>query len=472
MIKDYWWGKENGKRKMPWISWDMMLRPKCRGGIGFRDMRLFNQALLARQAWRLIQFPNTLCAQLLRAKYYPNGSLLDTVFTGNKSTTWTTIEYGLELFKKGAIWRIGNGVSVRAWRDPWIPRSTVFKPISQQGRCRMRWVSDFIQHDGTWDIQRLRQYFLPIDVDDILKIKPSQRQDTDIIAWQPDKRGIFTVKSAYELAFNEKMMAENVGASSARPDGDRPVWKLIWQCPVPPKVRNLAWRIAKNGIATQVNKRRRGIQTPNTCLICGREDETSFHVFLRCPHAMALWQALADDWDLPAIETVGHPGSEWLLHLLHGVTVTQRGRILMFIWRTWYAHNEVTHNKPLPSVEGSKRFLQSYMDSLILIKQHPRADVEKGKMVVDQNLGMEKEKRSLQGQREKEKWKPPDAGYAKLNVDGSFVTNGGAGAGMVLRNNDGMVIFAAAREFYNCADALDAELAALQEGLNLALQWT
>jgi hypothetical protein len=50
-----------------------------------------------------------LCAQVLRAKYYPNGNLVDTVLTGNASSTWQTIEYGLELLKKGVIWRIGNG---------------------------------------------------------------------------------------------------------------------------------------------------------------------------------------------------------------------------------------------------------------------------------------------------------------------------------------------------------------------------
>ena len=48
--------------------------------MGFKDLRTFNQALLARQAWRLIQFPESLCAQVLRAKYYPDGSILDTVF--------------------------------------------------------------------------------------------------------------------------------------------------------------------------------------------------------------------------------------------------------------------------------------------------------------------------------------------------------------------------------------------------------
>jgi hypothetical protein len=83
-------------------------------------MRLFNQALLTRQAWRLIQYPNTLCAQLLKAKYFPSGSLIDTVFTGNSSSSWHAIEYGLEMLKQGIICRVGNGAQIRAWRDPWI----------------------------------------------------------------------------------------------------------------------------------------------------------------------------------------------------------------------------------------------------------------------------------------------------------------------------------------------------------------
>jgi hypothetical protein len=70
--------------------------------MGFRDFRLFNQALLGQQAWRLLFFPNSLCSRLLKAKYFPNGNLLDMVFTGNASNTWRAIEYGIELLKKKA----------------------------------------------------------------------------------------------------------------------------------------------------------------------------------------------------------------------------------------------------------------------------------------------------------------------------------------------------------------------------------
>ena len=82
------------------MSWERMIRPKRAGGIGFRDMQIFNQALLARQGWRLLQKPNSLCARVLKSKYYPKGDLLDTVFAADASQAWRGIEHGLELLKK------------------------------------------------------------------------------------------------------------------------------------------------------------------------------------------------------------------------------------------------------------------------------------------------------------------------------------------------------------------------------------
>lgn len=186
-----------------------MLQPKSHGGVGFRDMQLFNQALLARKAWRLLQYPNTLCAQLLKAKYYPNGFLIDTVFSGNGSFTWHGIEYGLELLKQGVIWRVGNGAQIRAWRDPWIPRDSNHHPRTDQGRCRYRWVADFLLPDGTWNIGRVQQYFSEEDTVVILKIQTSRRNEVDFVAWHPEERGIFTVRSAYHLVLNKQMQTQD-----------------------------------------------------------------------------------------------------------------------------------------------------------------------------------------------------------------------------------------------------------------------
>ena len=56
--------------------------------------------------------------------------------------------------------------------------------------------------------------------------------------------------------------------------------------------------------------------------------------------------------------------------------------LLMTLWRCWHARNEVLHNKPMPAIECSRRFLCSYLDTLLLIKQEPLQDPVKGKVVV------------------------------------------------------------------------------------------
>ena len=67
-------------------------------------------------------------------------------------------------------------------------------------------------------------------------------------------------------------------------------------------------------------------------------------------------------------------------------------------------------------------------------------------------------------------WIPPSPGWVKLNTNGSFATDGMAGAGMVLRGADGSIIFSACRELRSCRDMLEAELCACMEGLSFAIQ--
>ena len=50
--------------------------------MGFRDFALFNKAMLGKQGWRLIKRPNSLCAQVLKGKYYPNSDFLSATKKG------------------------------------------------------------------------------------------------------------------------------------------------------------------------------------------------------------------------------------------------------------------------------------------------------------------------------------------------------------------------------------------------------
>jgi hypothetical protein len=123
-----------------------------------------------------------MCPSPQGKEYFPQGILTDTTFSSNASSTWSAIEYGLELLKKGIIWRIDNGASVRAWREPSIPRESFLRPYSKQDRCRLWWVADFLKPDGSWNVELLQRWLMPMDVQDILKIKASTRNDSDFLA--------------------------------------------------------------------------------------------------------------------------------------------------------------------------------------------------------------------------------------------------------------------------------------------------
>ena len=47
-IKKNWWRQRGDRRKIHWLKWKTFCQPKKDGGIGFKDLALFNGALLAK----------------------------------------------------------------------------------------------------------------------------------------------------------------------------------------------------------------------------------------------------------------------------------------------------------------------------------------------------------------------------------------------------------------------------------------
>ena len=91
----FWWAQQEKENKMHWLSWEHLCSRKKKGGMGYRDLHLFNLAMLARQGWRLIMEPKSLCAQVLRAKYYPEGDPLLVEKKPGISYLWRSILQGL-----------------------------------------------------------------------------------------------------------------------------------------------------------------------------------------------------------------------------------------------------------------------------------------------------------------------------------------------------------------------------------------
>ena len=125
---------------------------------------------------------------------------------------------GIQTFKKGCIWRVGDGAKIDIWSDCWIPISASRKIVTVHGNQLLTKVSDLIDpSSGEWDEQLIRDTFWPIDADRILQIPLFRQHTKDYIAWHLNKNGTFSVRSAYYKTVGRDLCP-------GRFDGELPIW--------------------------------------------------------------------------------------------------------------------------------------------------------------------------------------------------------------------------------------------------------
>lgn len=59
-----------GERKIHWVSRETFGLPKQDRGMGFRNLKKFNLAFLAKQCWHLIHYPDSFWAQAIKHRYF------------------------------------------------------------------------------------------------------------------------------------------------------------------------------------------------------------------------------------------------------------------------------------------------------------------------------------------------------------------------------------------------------------------
>lgn len=129
VLTRFWWDAKLDVRKMSWVSWNKLTLPKGAGGLGFRDIELFNDALLAKLAWRVLKSPDSLLSRTLRGKYCHSSPFLQTEGPQNASHGWRGVIAGREILRKGIGWIVGSGTQIKVWDDPWLSTTTPLSPM-------------------------------------------------------------------------------------------------------------------------------------------------------------------------------------------------------------------------------------------------------------------------------------------------------------------------------------------------------
>ena len=115
LIKKFWWGQRGDRKKIYWVKWEEMTKSKTIEVLGFRDLTMFNDSLLPKQAWRLLYNKTSLFYKVFKARFFPNSSLMEAANSRIGSYTWKSILRGRDIIQRGGLWRIGSGEKINSW---------------------------------------------------------------------------------------------------------------------------------------------------------------------------------------------------------------------------------------------------------------------------------------------------------------------------------------------------------------------
>jgi len=348
IISNHWWGFEGGKKKMHWRSWDWLTTPKFMGGMGFRDMKIFNQAMLAKQGWRLIIEPDSLCAKVLKGRYHPKCSFLESGPTRSCSFTWRSLMFGKRLLERGILWRVGNGKEIRIMKDRWIldmPCTPLHPMVQIPDELKVNALID--ESTRQWNEELIRICFSSANAECILSIPLSHNQIPDYVSWPQTKTGIYTVKSAYIMTKSEdvhlKASIMGKGESSDQVRSAKE-WKHLWSIKALPKMKIVLWRFAHNCLPTGQKLRIRNTPAYDLCYHCG-SDETVEHVFLTCQYVMEIWKELKKRCDFRRLPKPFGSPRQWIFETLANCSDREATIIVISFWHIWEARNAVRNGE-------------------------------------------------------------------------------------------------------------------------------
>lgn len=401
------------------MKWEKLCEAKEVGGLGFKEIEKFNDALLAKQVWRMINNPGSLCHRVFRARFFPDCYILEAKDSSVGSYAWKSILSARNVIRKGMVWRIGNGESVRIKMDKWLPTQSsrsVISPIPQLVPDAK--VSELIDHDSAvWKADLVQQLFLPHEVSVIMGIPLSERLPFDRITWAHTPSGMFTTSSAYKLLIAYDS-APNAGTSN--PESQWRFWKSIWQLCTPNKIKHFVWKACQNALPTMANLHRRHIVTTATCEGCKEQPEDPLHALWLCKEISCVWRSM--DWFYQNVSSQPVSFSDLFSRFMQSRDDFRLGIFSIIAWLLWNRRNASKFGKPVHPLHNLCSLAGNILQEYLAAQNGDEDPAPTGPIVLQH-------------------WRPPDHDSYKVNFDAAiFNSSNSAGIGVMVRDCAGEAI--------------------------------
>jgi hypothetical protein len=121
ILYNFLWSGNREKKSYHLCRWELLARPKKRGGWGLHNIFSFGKALAASTLWRAISKPG-IWHKVLKGKYFPHSTLSNwlrstTFHYHSASRIWSSLMKSVHLITNWIGWKPGSGLEVSLGRD-------------------------------------------------------------------------------------------------------------------------------------------------------------------------------------------------------------------------------------------------------------------------------------------------------------------------------------------------------------------
>jgi hypothetical protein len=205
------WGGMGEDFKFHLVNWPKVCSPIREGGLGIRNLRWFNRALLGKWLWRYASEPEACWRKVVEAKYgSERGGWCSKVGVGSHGRgLWKFISKEWHYFSNFIKLIPGDGSKISFWREAWCgnsPLSEVFPGLFSLASNKEATIADnfdVVSGSRQWNISFMRS-LNDWEVEDLASLYSLLYSynfggGADKMWWVPKRKGKFEVSSYYAI---------------------------------------------------------------------------------------------------------------------------------------------------------------------------------------------------------------------------------------------------------------------------------
>ncbi|PWA74759.1 RNA-directed DNA polymerase, eukaryota, Reverse transcriptase zinc-binding domain protein [Artemisia annua] len=264
LLKIFLWNQGEifkGKAK---VSWKNICKPKKQGGLGLKDLGIWNKAMIAKHLWNIADDKKTLWVKWISTVKFKGRNIWavneDVSVVGNIVTI------------------VGDGKKASMWFDNWSSLGALNSMLTYRDLYDARLsmdmkVADLSVNDcWQWPSEWHDKFPMIVQLQNIAL----DNNKKDQIAWKSrnGKLGKFKVQNAYFDLQDE--------------NNEVNWWKLVWFSQNIPKHSFVLWMAILNKLNTQDKVRSWGSYDLMVCPLCYSDMDSHSHLFFKCSYEKML----------------------------------------------------------------------------------------------------------------------------------------------------------------------------------------